>query len=260
MRPRGGIIGASVTPTQQVASGVWTLREAEAYGRDFLWPRAFKAGDVLISDQFTAANGTAISGRTPSPTSLGSNVWSTATWSGDNSVAACQIQNNQAQQLTFPGETQNNYSWAYINGQAADVTVSGTLSLGSRDGPYSYCGLAARVTPSASVPSISGIALLLFSNNLGSVDVGASLILRSWNNGAYVNLGTRTAAVAYNTAYTATLTVSGSSITAVCNGVTITATSTVNQTVGSHGFFIGHTEDKGSGTQSYVDNLVITQA
>jgi hypothetical protein len=38
MRPRGGIIGASVTPTQSAASGVWTVREAERYTRAFQWP------------------------------------------------------------------------------------------------------------------------------------------------------------------------------------------------------------------------------
>jgi len=37
MRPRGGIIGANITPTQTAASGIWTLREVEAYQRAGAW-------------------------------------------------------------------------------------------------------------------------------------------------------------------------------------------------------------------------------
>jgi hypothetical protein len=40
MRPRGGIIGASVTPTVSAASGVWTLRESENYTRFASFPGA----------------------------------------------------------------------------------------------------------------------------------------------------------------------------------------------------------------------------
>ena len=43
MRGRGGFIGANVTPTLRVASGVWTLREAEAYQREGIWPSLGKA-------------------------------------------------------------------------------------------------------------------------------------------------------------------------------------------------------------------------
>jgi hypothetical protein len=46
MRPRGGIIGASITPTLTAASGVWTLREAESYNRAAIWPKPFLPSNI----------------------------------------------------------------------------------------------------------------------------------------------------------------------------------------------------------------------
>lgn len=253
MRPRGGIIGASVTPTTVSASGVWALREAEAYRRASSWPIA-----SLVYDQFTAANGTAISGRTPSPKANASNTWSTASWFSDSNAASFQIQNNQAQQVTFASSTNNSYSHAYTNCGTADVTVSGTFVIGSRDLAYSYCGPIARFTSYGGNFGGSFITAQIISNNLGTVKIGSSLFLRSFNSGSITTLASSSVAIAYDTPYLITLTCSGSSISATWNGVTLTGTSTVNQSATSHGFFIGHTEDKGSGTQTYVDELVVT--
>ncbi|NBW21711.1 MAG: hypothetical protein EBR82_78515 [Caulobacteraceae bacterium] len=254
MRPRGGIFGKNVLPSLYGgASGCWTLREQEAYARDLIWPV-----NVLVYDTFTASNGTAISGRTPSPRANGANTWSTATWSGDGNVAACQIQNNQAQQTTYASSTYNSFSHVYCNCGTSDVTVSATCVIGSRDGSYSYCGPIARFTTYGGNFGGSFIIAQIISNNLGSVGIGYSLFLRSFNAGSVTTLASSSVAIAYDTPYVVTLKCAGSNITATWNGVTLTGTSTVNQTVTSHGFCIGHTDDKGSGAQTYVDNLSIS--
>lgn len=38
MRPRGGIIGATAAPSATSASGIWSVREAEAFSRAGAWP------------------------------------------------------------------------------------------------------------------------------------------------------------------------------------------------------------------------------
>ena len=46
MRPQGGILGATVTPTTTAASGVWTLREAERFRQGNTWPKPFEPSDL----------------------------------------------------------------------------------------------------------------------------------------------------------------------------------------------------------------------
>lgn len=58
-RPRAGYVGFTRTPTSTAASGIWTLREAEASKRAAAWPDTITTPGFSVSGAGTAAaNGT----------------------------------------------------------------------------------------------------------------------------------------------------------------------------------------------------------
>jgi hypothetical protein len=99
MRPRGGIIGASITPTQTAASGIWTVREAEAYARSGAWaalPGAptgvtGTAGNAQVALTWTApaaTGGYAITDYTVQYSSNSGSSWTTFSRSASTATSA----------------------------------------------------------------------------------------------------------------------------------------------------------------------------
>ena len=167
MRPRGGVIGANVTPTQSAASGVWTLREAEAYARAGAWPAlpgaptsvSGTAGNAQVSVTWTAPSATggyAITDYTVQYSSNSGSSWTTFSRAASSATSA-----------TVTGLT---------NGTAYTFRVAAVTVLGS--GAYSTA--SSSVTPSAS--SFSPTAVLLTSGTTYTVPSGATT-MKAWAAG-----------------------------------------------------------------------------
>jgi hypothetical protein len=207
-------------------------------------------------DSFTAADGTAISGRLLETGTANPTTWSAAL-SGPNAANGV-IRNNTFQADNYagsPNSGNNNYSFATVNSGSSNVTITTTVVIGSRDYEYAYCGIAARFTDIN-----NNIRVFLFRN--GNVDVGTAMVLRQVSGGTTTQLGSSVGtgtSLTAGTAYTLTLVLSGTSITAtLSNGLSVSGTSSVNQTATTHGVFIGHTGDNGSGSVTSFDNFAVT--
>jgi hypothetical protein len=163
MRPRGGIIGASVTPTQSAASGVWTMREAEAYARSGAWPAfagpptgvAGTAGNAQVSLTWTAPSATG-----------GSTITDYTVQYSANSGSAWTTFSRSASTLTSATLTGLTNGTAYVFRVAA-VTGYGT-------GAYSTA--SGSVTP---VLSFTASAVLLTSGTSYTVPGGATS-MKAW--------------------------------------------------------------------------------
>jgi len=166
MRPRGGIIGASITPTQSAASGVWTLREAEAYARAGAW------------------------GATPgAPTGLsgaGGNgqvalTWTAPSSNGGNSITGYVVEytpSGGAAQTVSTGSATASYTVTGLtNGTAYTFRVAAVNAIGTG----AYSSASAAVTPAGAFtpPGINGLALWLDAadaNTLFDATSGGSLV------------------------------------------------------------------------------------
>jgi len=159
MRPRGGIIGASVTPTQSAASGVWTVREAEAYARSSAWPAlpgaptsvSGTAGNAQVALTWTAPSatgGSAITDYVVQYSSDSGSTWTTASRSASTAASATV--------------TSLTNSTAYVFRVAA-VTGYGTGA---------YSAASSSVTPAA--PSFTATTVLLTSGTSYTVPSGAT--------------------------------------------------------------------------------------
>jgi len=221
------------------------------------WMRAqLSTGSIYKAfDSFTAADGTAISGRSLETGTANPTTWSTAL-SGTNAANGV-IRGNRFQADNYagsPNSGNNNYSFATVNSGASNVTITTTFVVGSRDYEYAYAGIAARQTNLD-----NRISATVFRN--GNVDVGIGLRLAQHSGGTFTSLGTAGTGTSLTagTEYTLTLVLSGTSITAtLSNGLTVSGTSSVNQTATTHGVFIGHTGDAGSGSVTSLDNFTVT--
>ena len=154
MRPRGGIIGANITPTQTAASGIWTLREVEAYQRSGAWaalpgaPTSVSGtvgmGQVSLTWTAPAANGGyAITDYTVQYSSNSGSSWTTFSRSASATTSA-----------TVTGLT-NGTGYMF---RVAAVTVLGT-------GPYS--------TASGSVTPLATLTLT-YTSAAGAVGITGS--------------------------------------------------------------------------------------
>jgi len=165
MRPRGGIIGANITPTQTAASGIWTLREVEAYQRAGAW--------AALPGAPTSVSGTAGNAQV-------SLTWSAPAATGGYSITdyAVQYSSNSGSSWTTFSRSASSSTSATVTGltngtgyvfRVAAVTVLGT-------GPFSSA--SASITPYNTSPtSFAGLQLWLDasdSNSLyGSVSGGS---------------------------------------------------------------------------------------
>ena len=118
MRPRGGVIGMSLAPSQSAASGLWSLREAEAYSRDSMWPAlagpptnvAGTAGDAQITLAWTAPSatgGSAITGYNVEYTPSGGTATSVGTGSTAASYTVTSLANGTAYSFRIAAVTSN---------------------------------------------------------------------------------------------------------------------------------------------------------
>ena len=162
MRPRGGIIGANVTPTQSAASGIWTAREAEAYARAGAWPAlpgaptsvSGTAGNAQVSLTWTApaANGgSAITDYTVQFSSNSGSSWTTFSRAASSATSA-----------TVTGLT---------SGTAYTFRVAAVTALGAG----AYSSASSSVTPI----SFSPTAVLLTSGTSYTVPAGATS-MKAW--------------------------------------------------------------------------------
>jgi len=180
MRPRGGIIGASVTPTQSAASGIWTPREAEAYKRSGVWP--------------------ALPGAPTGVTGSNSSGSVALTWTAPASNGGYEVTDYIVQYSSDSGSNWSTFSHSASSSASATVTgltsgtsyifrVAAVTSLGT--GPYSSA--SSSVTPA----SFAAMAVLLTSGTSYTVPSGATT-MKAWAVGAgniYQNAG----GVAYKT-------------------------------------------------------------
>ena len=137
MRPRGGIIGANVTPTQSAASGVWTLREAEAYARAGTWP-TFPGAPTGVSGSAGVAQ-----------VSL--------TWTAPSANGGYSITDYVIQYSSNSGST-----WTTFNGRTASATASQVVTGLTNGTAYVFrvaaktaLGTGAYSTQSASVTPVN---------------------------------------------------------------------------------------------------------
>ena len=111
MRPRGGIIGSSVTPTQSAAGGIWTLREAEAYNRSGAWP--------------------ALAGAPTSVAGTSGNAQGALTWTAPTATGGSAITNYLVQYSSNSGSSWTTFSRSASTATSAAVTglTNGTAYL-----------------------------------------------------------------------------------------------------------------------------------
>ncbi|NDC96439.1 fibronectin type III domain-containing protein [bacterium] len=145
MRPRGGIIGATVQPTTTAASGMWTLREAEALTRAGTWPTAPTPPGVP----------TALSGSS-------GNAQVSLTWTAPASNGGLSITNYSVQYSSNSGSTWTTFSrtasatasqivTGLTNGTAYVFRVAAINGVGTG----AYTAASSSVTPSATFLTVS---------------------------------------------------------------------------------------------------------
>jgi hypothetical protein len=222
-----------------IATGVNTWARSQILPGPFY--RAF--------DSFTSLDATTIASRALESGTAMPKTWASSLvgTNASNSV----IRSNTLQADGYAGSGNNNYSFSTVNCGASDGTITTTFVLGSREVNYSYAGVTARFTDTNNRIQVMAI-------RSGSDDVGIALRLSQISGGTSTSLataGTGTS-LTLGTAYTMTVVLSGTSITAtLSNGLSVSGTSSVNQSGTTHGVFIGHTADPGSGSVTYMDNF-----
>ncbi|NBW20979.1 MAG: fibronectin type III domain-containing protein [Caulobacteraceae bacterium] len=214
MRPRGGIIGTNVTPTQTAASGIWTLREVEAYQRSGSW--------AALPGAPTSVSGTFGAGQVPL-------TWTAPAVTGGYSITDYAIQyssNSGSSWTTFShsaSATANATVTGLTNGTGYVFRVAAVTVLGT--GPYSTA--SSTITPLAYTPT----AVLLNTGTSYTVPSGATT-MKAWAVGAGGAAAPYTGAGAGGTCYKTYSVYGGSTVTYSCGvnantvvtygGVTIT--------------------------------------
>lgn len=184
---------------------------------------------VLINDTFTAANNTTLSGRTPSPTTVGNNwVVNSGTW---------QIESNTAQNTASSG----------------DVTVE--IDCGQADVTYT-CTF---ITPSTSWNG-GIIANFVDANNFWLFDSGTFNTSAIYEKaaGTYTQRAVATTNLAANTTYTLGITTLGDAITCFINGSQVMTYSTAGRSSKTATKFGFRRDSAGGVTPSWDDFLIIS--
>lgn len=184
---------------------------------------------TLIHDDFNAANGTAISGRTPSPVNLPGNTWAilgTGTWT---------IQSNRASKAGGGG---NNL--AVINAADADVTLTCLVTVANSAERQGLGLRASDVNNFWGLTWRNANLIEIVERNGGTLTVRASAAL------------TLTA----GSSYEFKLIASGASLTGFVDGVQYVTygSATLNQTNTNHGIYVGST-----GAVAWDDFKVLSQ-
>ncbi|NBW19291.1 MAG: fibronectin type III domain-containing protein [Caulobacteraceae bacterium] len=234
MRPRGGIIGANITPTQTAASGIWTLREVEAYQRAGAW--------AALPGAPTSVSGTPGSAQV-------SLTWSAPAATGGYSITdyAVQYSSNSGSSWTTFSRSASSSTSATVTGltngtgyvfRVAAVTVVGTGS---------YSSASSSVTP---IASFTPMAVLLTSGTSYTVPSGATS-MKAWAVGgggpgsAWMNSAAGAGGCAYKTWSVSASTVSyvvgaaGINSTVTYSGTTITGNGAASIAGGAGGSFSG---------------------
>ena len=166
MRPRGGIIGATIAPSTTAASGVWHVREAEAFSRAGAWP--------AMPGAPTGVTGTAGA----SQVSL--------TWTAPASNGGYAITDYRVQYSSNSGSNWTSFSRSVSTATSATVTglTNGTAYVfrvaSVTFGVGGYSSNSASVTPSV---AITPTAVLLTSGTSYTVPTGATS-MKAWAVGS----------------------------------------------------------------------------
>lgn len=178
---------------------------------------AVAAAVLLIHDQFTAADGTAISGRTPSPVNVPGNNWAAAL-----GTAVWTIQGNKASKTGGGG-----HNLMVVSAADADVTITADVTVVNS---AERQGVGLRATD---VNNFWGVTwrntnvVELVERNGGTLTVRASAALT----------------LTPGSTYEFKVIASGSTITGYVNGVQYVTygSATLNQTTTNHGLYAGST-------------------
>lgn len=172
---------------------------------------------TLIHDEFTAANGTAISGRTPSPVNLPGNTWAilgTGTWT---------IQSNRASKTAGGG-----HNLAVVNAADADVTITCDVAVANAAGERHGVSLrASDVNNFWALTWRNTNVVEIIERNGGTVTVRASAALT----------------LTPGSTYEFKLVANGATLTGYIDGVQYVTygSATLNQTNTNHGIYAGTT-------------------
>jgi hypothetical protein len=189
-----------------------------------------------VWDQCTGANGSPFQGRTPDTSDYLSGTWTKdVSYFSGTAPSGLQVQSNTAQELTFPGVNDVSYSMITIPCGAADGTFTFNFVLGS-DLNYAQCAFVARY-------SGAGSYIELLASRDGTAPPGYDLAINVWSGGSPTQIATvgSGSTFAIGTVYTASVTLSGSSVSMTVGGQTVSGTSTHNQTTQTHGAAVIHT-------------------
>jgi hypothetical protein len=167
---------------------------------------------TLILDNFTAANGTALSGRAPNPTNTPGHNWA--------SYGTFDIQSNRANCTALGGDATR--SMAHVDSGAADATVSVVVNTGSSK----IAGCIVRWVDSDNF-------ILAFIYPFG----GLWRLLKRVG-GTFTQLDTASPSLSDGVDYTISVTTSGTSITATLDGGnTLSGTEGTLTAATHHGFY-----------------------
>jgi len=161
MRPRGGIIGASITPTQTAASGVWTVREADAYARSGAWPAlpgaptsvSGTAGNAQVALTWTAPSatgGSSITDYTVQYSSNSGSSWTTFTRSASTAASATVTGLTNSTAYIFRVAAVTGYGTGAFSAASSSVTPTAANSFSAVPAGWTGSGTSGiPVTPNA---------------------------------------------------------------------------------------------------------------
>lgn len=207
-------------------------RATNSSGTAYSWSNAIgpiTVPVILVSDTFTAANGTALSGRTPSPTTAGFN-WHIIT--GD--AADQTIQTNKA---SFDDTVTPNAPSLIVNAGQSNAAVTCTVTANA------YAGGA-----------IVGVVFrAVDANNYWRAQISSTgFLLAKIVAGAPTTLDSEAFTPVNGTAYTIAIACTGNTIIATAAGFTLTATDAAHNTATEYGLI-------GYNNVTTFDDFIISQ-
>jgi len=189
------------------------------------------ASPVLILDQFTGTDSTALSAHTIAPTNTPA-----ASWLAVSGVGECIILSNRASGGLAGGDFAN-----VLNAGVANVTITFDFRVPTgQDYLEAWCRYL-------------DIDNMLIFRIFVSID---TLVIYRKEAGAFNELVNVPCAMNLDTTYTASITLNGTALSLTVNGVTADTTSSFQQTQTKHGFHI----NSAGGGSPWIDNYQIATA